>query len=226
MEVKKNPEKDLNRYRLIFLLCGMIVTLGGVYAMVNWKQTVAENTASRDVTYSEDEVEVEQTQQEKEEQPQPKIPPKIEIVEDDVEIDEDIEIDETDTDDDEAIDDVELPDDEPEETGEVFEIYQVQKVAEFLGGEAKMYEFIAQHLDYPPMALEEGISGRVIVQFVVEKDGTITNIKTRGKRKLGFGCEEAAKKVVKKMSGMWEPAQQRDKNVRMKFVLPIRFQAG
>jgi protein TonB len=225
MEVKKNPEQDLMRYRVVFLLVGMLITLGSVYAMINYRQSGRLETSSNDVTYSEEEVEVEQTQQEKEEQPKPDIPPKIEIVEDDIVIDEDIEIDETDTDDDEAIDEIEPPDDEEENTGEIFEIFQVQKVAQFLGGEAKMYEFIGQHLEYPPMALEEGISGRVTVQFVVEKDGKITDVKIRGKRRLGFGCEEAAKKVVKKMSGKWEPAKQRDNNVRMRFVLPIRFQA-
>ena len=225
MEVKKNPEKDLTRYRLIFLLLGLVVTLSSVYATINYRQYAAQEDDDNKYVYTEEEVEVEQTQQEKEEQPQPKQPPKIEIVEDDVEIEEDIEIDDTETDDDEAIEDLDIPEDEPEETGEIFEIFQVQKVARFRGGDKKMYEFIGQHLEYQPMALEEGISGRVTVQFVVEKDGKISDVKIRGRRRLGFGCEEAAMKVVKKMSGMWEPAQQRDKNVRMRFVLPIRFQA-
>lgn len=225
MEVKKNPEKDVARYRGIFLLVGLVITLSSVYGTINFRQYLIEDDSLTDYTYSEEEVEVEQTQQEQEEQPKPQQPPKIEIVEDDVEIEEDIEIDETETDDDEAIEDIDVPEEEPEETGEIFEIFQVQKVAQFRGGEKKMYEFIGQNLEYPPMALEEGISGRVTVQFVVEKDGKITDVKIRGKRRLGFGCEEAAMKVVKKMSGLWEPAQQRDKSVRMRFVLPIRFQA-
>jgi periplasmic protein TonB len=226
MEVKKNPDQDLKRYRVIFLLLGMIFTLGTVYAAINYRQFQDDSSAMNDEVYTEEEVEVEQTQQEKEEKPQQKTPPKIEIVEDDVEIDEDIEIDETDTDDEEAIEDVVVPDDDEEDTGEIFEMYAVQKIAKFRGGEKKRQEFIAHNIIYPPMALDEGISGRVQVEFIVEKDGTVSNVKIRGRRRLGFGCEEAAMKVVKKMSGMWEPAIQRDKNVRMRFILPIRFQAG
>lgn len=107
---------------------------------------------------------------------------------------------------------------------EVFEIFQVQKMAQFKGGEDAMYRFISDNLQYPPEALENGISGRVVVSFVVEKDGSITNVKIQGKRRVGFGCEEASMDVVKKMDKMWEPAIQRDKEARMRFRLPIRFQ--
>jgi periplasmic protein TonB len=225
MEIKKNPDQDLTRYRVIFLLLGMIFTLGTVYAAINYRQFEKDSTALAGELYSEEEVDVEQTQQEQEEKPKRNLPPKIELVEDDVVIDEDIDIDETDTDDDEAIEDVIVPDDD-EDTGEIFEMFAVQKKAKFRGGDKRRQEFIANNIEYPPMALDEGISGRVQVEFVVEKDGSVSNVKIRGRRRLGFGCEEAAMKVVKKMSGMWEPAVQRDRNVRMRFILPIRFQAG
>jgi len=226
MEIKKNPEKDLQRYRVVFLLLGLLITLSTVYGAINYRKYVKDDSENKDLVYSEEEVEVEQTQQEQEKPPPPKQPPVIEVVEDDVEIEEDIEIEETETEDDEAIEEIETQEEEEEETGEIFEAYLVQKKAEFKGGEAEMYKFVQRNLEYPAMALEEGISGRVTVEFIVEKDGKITNVKIRGKRRLGFGCEEAAMKVVKKMNGMWNPAQQLDKNVRMRFIFPIRFQAG
>jgi len=117
----------------------------------------------------------------------------------------------------------EIADEEAPEENEVFEIYQVQKKAVFKGGDKAMYQFIADSLVYPVKALENGVSGRVTVQFVVDTDGSISDVRIRGRR-LGSGCEEAAMDVVKKMSGQWTPAMQRDKPVRMRFILPIKFQ--
>ena len=142
----------------------------------------------------------------------------------DIEIEEEQpEIEETETDDDEKIEFVEIPE-EVEETNEVFEFFQVQKKAEFKGGQLAMQKFIAQNLVYPQLAIDENIEGRVMVQFVVNKDGSVSNIQILGKRKYGFGLEDAAKAVVKKMSGMWTPALQRDKPVNMRFRLPVKFE--
>jgi protein TonB len=151
----------------------------------------------------------------------------LEIVEDEIEIEEDQpELEDIETDDDDAIDDaLDIPeDDEPEETNEVLEQFQVSEKAEFKGGAIARQRFIAENLEYPQSAIDEGIEGRVMVSFVVERDGSVSNVKILGSRRLGFGLEEAAIDVVKKMSGYWNPAKQREKPVRMRFRQPIKFQ--
>lgn len=224
MEIKKNPNVDMMKLRSILMLVGMIVSLSSVYALINYKQYDKTASGLDEYVYEEEEVEVEQTVQEEEPPPPPEAPPQLEIVEDDIEIEEEQpEIEETETDDDEKIEFVDIPD-EVEETNEVFEFFQVQKKAEFKGGQLAMQKFIAQNLVYPQLAIDENIEGRVMVQFVVNKDGSISNIQILGKRKYGFGLEDAAKAVVRKMSGMWSPALQRDKPVNMRFRLPVKFE--
>jgi protein TonB len=77
---------------------------------------------------------------------------------------------------------------------------------------------------YPAIARENGIQGRVVVQFVVEKDGKITDANVV--RDIGAGCGEEALRVVNSMNGMnqrWTPGKQRGKPVRVQFTLPVSF---
>lgn len=225
MEVKKNPKADITKLRTILFLVGMCISLSSVYALINYKKYDKVSSNMADYVYEEEEVEVEQTVQEETPPPPPEAPPQLEIVEDDIVIEDDQpEIEDTETDDDERVEIVDIPEDEPEETNEVFEFYQVQKKAEFKGGEPAMMRFIGENLEYPQIAIEEDIEGKIMVQFVVNENGSISNVQVISARKLGFGCEEAAMAVVKKMSGMWTPALQRDKPVKMRFRLPVRFQ--
>jgi len=224
MEVKKTTGADITKLRTILFLVGMCVSLSSVYGLINYKKYDKTASSMDEYVYEEEEVEVEQTVQEEEPPPPPEAPPQLEIVEDDIEIEEEQpEIEDTETDDNEKIEAI-VPEEEPEETNEVFEFYQVQKKAEFKGGESAMMRFINENLVYPQIAIEEDIEGKIMVQFVVNESGSISQIQVISKRKLGFGCEEAAIAVVKKMSGMWTPALQRDKAVKMRFRLPVRFQ--
>jgi periplasmic protein TonB len=96
----------------------------------------------------------------------------------------------------------------------------VEEEAEFIGGIDKLMEFLVKNLNYPQEAKEKGIEGKVIITFVVEKDGSIADLKlTNG---IGYGCDEEAIRVVKLMP-KWKPAKQRGKNVRQQFILPINF---
>lgn len=97
----------------------------------------------------------------------------------------------------------------------------VEEQAEFPGGMDSMYAYIVKNLKYPEAAEEKGIQGRVFVQFVIEKDGSISNVKIL--RGIGGGCEEAAVEMVKNMP-KWKPAKQRGKPVRCQFNLPIKFE--
>lgn len=102
---------------------------------------------------------------------------------------------------------------------EVFVV--VEEQAEFPGGMDSLYAYIVKNLKYPEQAKEKGIQGRVFVQFVIEKDGSISNVKIL--RGIGGGCEEAAVEMVKNMP-KWKPGKQRGKPVRYQYVLPIKFE--
>lgn len=100
-------------------------------------------------------------------------------------------------------------------------VYEKAEVMpEFPGGEQAMIDFVAKSVTYPKEAMEKEISGRVLVGFIVEKDGSITE--TEVVKGIGGGCDEEALRVVKAMP-KWKPGKQDGKPVRVHFLLPIIF---
>lgn len=99
-----------------------------------------------------------------------------------------------------------------------FEI--VEQMPVFPGGQAAMLKFIYQNQRYTDIALKEKIEGTVIVEFIVEKDGSLSNIKVL--KDIGGGCGNEAVRIVKLMP-KWEPARQRDIPVRCKMRIPVKF---
>lgn len=97
----------------------------------------------------------------------------------------------------------------------------VEKEASYPGGETKLIEFLSKSLKYPQLAKETGTKGKVVLTFIVEKDGSITDIKLI--RDIGAGCGQEAKRVASLMP-KWIPAQQKGKPVRQQFFLPVTFQ--
>ena len=108
------------------------------------------------------------------------------------------------------------------EEGEVPEeaIAPVESDPEFPGGIDALYKFIQDNMHYPQLALENGIEGRVYVTFVVEEDGSISNVRVL--RDIGGGCGAEAVRVVNMMPS-WTPANQRGKTVRCQYNLPVNF---
>ena len=100
-------------------------------------------------------------------------------------------------------------------------IYTVVEVdPEFPGGMDSLHAWIQHNLRYPQQALDNGISGRVYVTFVVEKDGSLSN--PRILRDIGGGCGNEAIRLVKSMP-RWNPGRQRGEPIRVQFNLPINF---
>jgi TonB family protein len=96
----------------------------------------------------------------------------------------------------------------------------VEEIPEFKGGIDKLYEYLNKNISYPKMAKEKGIQGRVFVQFVVWRDGSIGNIKiVRGAHET---LDNEAIRVVKNMP-KWDPGRLRGKAVNVRFILPIKF---
>jgi len=115
---------------------------------------------------------------------------------------------------------VNIREEEKIQAGEDEVFIVVEKDAEFFGGYQELLKYLAQSIKYPQQARETGTSGQVMLTFVVEKDGSITDIKIL--RDIGSGCGSEAMRVVKEMP-KWQPAKQRGKVVRQQFVLPVTF---
>ena len=223
MEEKKSPKANLENKKLMFIQIGMIISL-----LIAWmafehksydKREIDPSLLNREVVIDEEMVEI--TKQE-EQKPQPVEVPKqttqLEIVQDDVEV-EDIEIN-AEVDQQEVIEEyvpVEVEEEEVQEQ-EIFQI--VEEMPSYPGGEQKLMEFVAKNIKYPQIARETGIQGRVFVGFVVEPDGSVSNVKVL--RGIGGGCDEEAMRVVKSMP-KWKPGKQRGKAVRVSYMLPVNF---
>ena len=99
----------------------------------------------------------------------------------------------------------------------------LQRYPEFPGGIEAFMKFLRKNLRYPAQAVDEGITGKVFVNFVIEKDGRLTDIKIL--RGIGYGCDEEAIRVLKK-SPAWSPGFQNDRTVRVLYTIPLMFHLG
>lgn len=103
-------------------------------------------------------------------------------------------------------------------SSKIFEI--VEENASFKGGDVEYFKYLSENVKYPLIAKESNISGTVFVSFIVERDGSISNVSlVKG---IGGGCDEVAMETIKKMP-KWNPGKQRTKAVRTKLILPIKF---
>lgn len=96
----------------------------------------------------------------------------------------------------------------------------VEQMPEFPDGEEAMMQFIAEQVKYPAEAKKAGAYGRVFIGFIVEPDGSLSDIKVL--RGMGYGCDEEALRVVKSMP-KWQPGMHRGKAVRVKYLVPVNF---
>ena len=221
MEEKKSPKANLENKKLTFILIGLIISLAVTWAVFEIKSYDKRELADigRTVEVVEEEM-VEITKQEQKPQPVevPKQTTQIQVVEDDVEVD-DVEIN-AEVDQNEVIEEYvapEIVEDEVEEA-EIFTV--VEQMPEFPGGMTRLAEYLASNIRYPQLARESGIQGRVFINFVVESDGSVTNVRVI--RSLGGGCDEEAVRVVRAMP-RWTPGRQRGRAVRVSYNLPVNF---
>ncbi len=226
--LKKYPDVDLNKYSSLLFNLGLIISLGVSLMAFEWKTYDEQKVASLGtLAVTEEEVmEIPPTEQ------KPPPPPKLvqpEIIEipDDEEIEEDIDVDlnvEVD-----AQTSVTAPVVVPkkavvveeEVVEEVFTV--VEEGAEPEGGLDGFYKYLGKALKYPSQARRMGVEGKVYIQFVVEKDGSLTDIKVV--KGIGAGCDEEAERVVKEAK-KWKPGKQRGRPVRQRMVIPIIFKLG
>lgn len=224
MELKKSDSANLEKKRGIFLEIGFVVVLATVLLAFEWTtaKSEGEGLGTLDDLMTEEEI-IPITRQQEIKPPPPPPPPKVtevlNIVEDDVEIEDEVEIEDTEADQDMEIDIVDIVDEEEEEDAPVFFI--VEDMPEFPGGDLALRKHIAQNIRYPEIAKENGIQGRVFVQFVVNKKGMVEQIKVV--RGVDPSLDKEAIRVIQNLP-KWKPGQQRGKPVKVSFTVPINFQ--
>jgi len=112
--------------------------------------------------------------------------------------------------------------DEPIDIVELDSVYiHVQEMPEFPGGLKAMYQFMGDNIKYPVISAEAGSQGQAYVNFTIEKNGKITNVKILG-GSADKRCKKEAVRVVESMP-KWKPGEQRGKRVRVSYTLPVRF---
>ena len=219
MEPKKNPKFDLEKKRGLFIQIGLATALLIVLGAFEYRTYEKSASSLGDITLeAEWEEEIEATFREKKPPPPPPPPPEvIEIVDNKQEIEE-VDIEDTESDEDTEIFE------EEEETDEVFMI--AEDMPMFKGcsddqcTQGEILKFIARNTRYPAIAKENNITGRVFVGFVVDKSGSVTNVKLlRGVDKY---LDSEAIRVVKSMP-KFSPGRQRGKPVKVQYNIPITF---
>ncbi|MCB0496742.1 MAG: energy transducer TonB [Cyclobacteriaceae bacterium] len=221
METKKNKKADLSLKSGLFMNIGLIISIALVLLAFEWKSydngdllklaEVSDNF--------ENLIEVPPTTQPP--PPPPKIQqPEITVVPDEEEIEDEVEVDlDIDFTDETEIEDAIFNEPEEEENAEtVFTIVEHQPA--FPGGIGAFYKFVQKKMKYPSQARRMGIEGKVFVQFVVDTDGSLTDIKVI--RGIGVGCDEEAIRVLK-MAPKWNAGRQRGVPVKVRMTLPITF---
>ncbi len=230
MEVKKNPKKDLENFRGLFIQAGLVIGLVLVIVLIEWKtyDRSVSDLGELDVEIDDEIIPITNRELAPPPPPPPPPPEVIEVVEDDVELEEELEIQSTETDETEEVEIIEM---EEEVSDEVLSFAVVESVPVFPGCEdasnnaerqkcfqEEMQRFVARNYKFPEMARQMGIQGRVYVDFVIEKNGTISNVSVvRGVDKL---LDDEAVRVIKALP-KFEPAKQRGKPVRMRFTMPF-----
>lgn len=221
METKKTPKADLENKRRIFLQIGIVLALVGALVAFEWKQY--ERPDYDLGTLDLDFIEEEDIPITRPEQPPPPPPPEpsqeLIIVDDDVDIEEEftIDVEATATTEIQEFTPVVVEEEEVEEDV-IFTVVEDQP--QFPGGEEARRRYLEENLRYPTMAREAGIQGTVFLTFVVEPDGSISDVRVL--RGIGGGCDEAAVRAVENMP-RWEPGRQRGQPVRVQFNMPVRF---
>ena len=223
MQLKKSPQASLEDKKLVYVLMGLILVLSICYVAFEWtEKEVTKYEVTEDLAFIDEEIDIQQTTQETPPPPPPPAPQEVEVlnvVEDDVEVEE-IEINTEDDKDVEVV--IAPPVEAPVEEEEEEVIFMVvESMPEFPGGQQALYKYLAENVKYPVIAQENGIQGRVICQFVVNKDGSIVDVvavRSSGEPSL----DKEAIRVIKSMP-KWKPGKQRGKPVRVKYTVPVNF---
>jgi protein TonB len=228
MEVKKSPKADLENKKLLFREIGLVAVLGIVLLAFEWstKDKPDMMDLTQDAVAVEEEI-IPITQEQQELPPEmPKIPvlsDVIDIVDDDIKVNDDLLVNLEDN----ANLGVEIMDYHAEVVEEVVEeeaipFALVEEKPRFQGGDANTFsKWVNSKLVYPEIAKENGVQGRVTLQFTVNTDGSVSNVTVL--RGVDPSLDKEAVRIVSS-SPKWEPGRQRERPVKVTYTFPVIFQ--
>ena len=223
MEIKKSPKADLEGKKTTGVLIGLVLILAAMFVAFEWTKrdvVITADSGIQEVAFEEEMVPI--TEQEEPKQAPP--PPEAPKVEEVLQIaDNDANVEETtiqsNEDKGEAVEIKYTPAVVEEEEVEEQQIFQVvEEMPEFPGGMAECMKFLAKNIKYPTIAQENGVQGRVIVQFVVNKDGTIVDPVVV--RSVDPYLDKEALRVIKAMP-KWKLCTRRGTAVRVIYTVPV-----
>lgn len=225
MEVKKSKSANLENKKGTWVLMGLVTVFALLFVAFEWTQHEKKYDGdildAGDIILEEEVIPI--TMPEKKTVPPPPQAVSqaevLNIVEDDAEIEETTLV----SNEDQAVfvevtDDVPVVVEEVEEEQEIFQV--VENMPEFPGGTQALLQYLKKNIKYPTICQEQGIQGRVVVQFVVNKDGSIVDPEVI--KPVNPYLDKEALRVVSTMP-KWKPGEQRGKPVRVKFTLPVQF---
>lgn len=219
---KKVAEVDVHRYRGIIANIGLALSMAIVLSAFEFPDFEERHLVVGDNFIIPD-IDTMQTIITKHKEPKPpkvKNPKIEEVIEEEVpeiefEIDEPDELD--------IVEEV-FVEEEPEEIEEVIDVHDfLAEGAKPVGGMESFYKFVKKNIRYPNMARRNGVQGKVYVQFIVDKDGSLTDVRVM--RGIGAGCDDEAVRILEK-APKWEPGKQRGRPVKQRIVIPIHFLLG
>ena len=225
MEIKKSERADLERGKGTSLLIGFVIALGVMFVALEWTQREVEDNSelytAKDMSLNEEMIPI--TLPEKKTVPPPPAAVTkaeiIEIVEDDADIEEDIMASTEDNVEWVDLDEYDVVEVEPEpEEEEIFMVVEDQP--EFPGGTAALLDYLRKNIKYPAICRENNIQGRVLVTFIVNKDGAI--VEPEVVKSVNPSLDKEALRVISQMPN-WKPGSQRGKPVRVKYTVPVNF---
>ena len=225
MEIKKSEKADLEKGKGTSILIGFVMALAVMFVALEWTEREVEDNSelfmARETTITEEMVPI--TLPEKKTVPPPPAAVAkadiIKIVDDDADIEEDIMVSTEDQVEWVDLDDYDYVEVEPEpEEEEVFMV--VEDAPEFPGGINALLEYLKKNIKYPAICRDNNIQGRVIVSFVVNKDGKIVDPEVV--KGVNPSLDKEALRVISTMPN-WKPGYQRGKPVRVKYSVPVNF---
>ena len=229
MEVKKSPKASLENKRFLFTEIGFVIALLAVLFAFDYsskEKKVATLETETSAVEVEDMIPITQ-----ETPPPPEAAPKIPILSDQIDVvDDNIKIDDNlfqNLEDDansgvEIMDYIESAPEEETIEEEAIPFQLVEEKPSFNGGDANEFsKWVNSRLVYPEIAKENGVQGRVTLQFTVNADGSVSNVKVL--RGVDSSLDKEAVRVVSS-SPKWKPGKQRDRAVKVTYTFPVIFQ--
>lgn len=223
MEQKKSPKADLENKVFLFFEIGLVISLSIVLTVLNYEAKVSDDLVFQkfkgDIPFPEEmDLKVERIQAPEEVPVEVQKANIIKIIdnkdnEGSMDLPSETEVEET-----EKYGNPEITNEQEVNDSEIYTISD--EFPSFPGGDMERINYIRSKLVYPNTAIINSVQGSVEVVFIIEKDGSISNIKIE--KGIGSGCDEEAIRVVQSMPN-WMPGKQRGKAVRVLLKMPIRF---